>query len=126
MKITPPEQDAECLRCHQNQVYLIQLLPWSAFYCLTCLRAAVSMLEGQGQKPTISTIQDGILAAIDNTSAGYLAAWHIADWLHVERTTIQGHKYPQNNYELALQELVRNGTLEEISDLSYRYRRIQK
>lgn len=70
-----------------------------------------------------SNIQDRILAAIDSTSAGYLAAWSICDAIGMDRLTIQDHKYPRNEYEQALKKLVDNGTLEELTDLSFRYRR---
>lgn len=70
-----------------------------------------------------SNIQDRILVAIDRHSAGYLAVWHICDEIGMSRNTMQGHKYPNNEYEKALAELVAEGVLEEVPDLSLRYQR---
>lgn len=117
MKITQAENEAACSLCNRNQIPLIQLKQYSAFYCLICLRAAVQMLE-QAQP----TIQDRILAAIDQN--GYRATWSIADELGIPRIDLQGHQSPTTEYEWALAKLVNGGVLEELPDLSYRYRRV--
>lgn len=53
-------------------------------------------------------------------TASYIAAWNICDTLGIDHTRLMGD--PSNAFDQALLDLIAAGLVEEVPDLSYRYR----